>query len=130
MGYGLIELLYTYIIASLIGFLISIYFLHKKIVPLSLTFDLDFSKKIIRKSIYFGIASLFMVIYTKIDVIMLSKLAPSSLLNIYVNATPDMVIGWYSAAFNLVDSLIFIPIAITAALAPIAARAFINNSSI
>lgn len=129
LGYGLVELLYVYIISSLISLFLSGYICIKKFTTFNFRLEKDFALDLLKKSIPFGIAGMFMMIYAKIDITMLSKLAPVSLSGIYSNVTPDTVIGWYSAAHNLLDSLTFIPIAFSAALAPIAARAFIDNLS-
>lgn len=127
LGYGLIELMYVYIISSLISLFLSAYICIKKFTTFNFRLEKDFALNLLKRSIPFGIAGIFMTIYAKIDITMLSKLAPTSLSGIYSNVTTDTVIGWYSAAHNLLDSLTFIPLAFSAALAPIAARAFVDN---
>lgn len=68
-------------------------------------------KPIVISMIPFGVAGLFMTIYDKVDITLLSKLLPSN---------PHLYIGWYSSAYELMSALIFIPAAISSAIMPVA----------
>lgn len=65
---------------------------------------------VLRKGFPFGMATIFIMIYFKIDIAMLSSMQG------------DAAVGLYSAAYNLIDSLSYIPIALSTALLPVASR--------
>lgn len=115
-GKGIKELLIAYIFAEVLGFVSNFTFYHTKIRRFGFEWDWNFAKEIFRKSIPFGVAALFMVLYDKIDITMLSKMVQN----------PDMVIGGYSAAYNLLWAFEFIPISIGAAVYPYASKAYLH----
>jgi O-antigen/teichoic acid export membrane protein len=51
---------------------------------------------------------------------MMSKMAPTSLPGVYTAVSRDAIIGWYSAAYNVLDGISSVPIAAIAALLPVA----------
>ncbi|MBN2566867.1 flippase [Candidatus Woesearchaeota archaeon] len=114
-GMSFVGILLMFLASSIISLIISLIVFTRRFSSLSFEIDFDFLKDLIRKSIPFGVAAMFMTIYAKVDVTMISKL---------VLENTDAVIGWYSAAHTLIDGLQFIPVAIAAAIEPIAARAF------
>jgi O-antigen/teichoic acid export membrane protein len=75
------------------------------------SFSVKHLKSVFLQMIPFGVAGLFMTIYDKIDITFLSKLLPEN---------PNLYIGWYSSAYELMSALIFIPAAITSAIMPVA----------
>lgn len=117
LGMGVKELLIAYLISELAGILIQYWFYNAKIKRLKMEWDWTFAKSILIKSIPFGVASLFMILYDKIDIVMLSKLA----------VNPDLVIGGYSAAYNLIWAFEFIPISLGAAVYPYASNIYLKS---
>lgn len=88
MGYGLIELAYVYVIASIIQVLISFALVLKKITKPSPKINFTSWKMLTLRSLPFGINTLFYMIFFKIDTILLSILKD------------DISVGIYSAAYN------------------------------
>lgn len=71
-------------------------------------------KPIFMQMIPFGVGGLFMTIYDKVDITLLSKLLTDNV---------DLFIGWYSASYELMAALIFIPLSISSAIMPVAYNA-------
>ncbi len=71
-------------------------------------------KPLFKQMIPFGVAGLFMTVYDKIDITLLSKLLVDN---------TDIFIGWYSSAYELMSALLFIPLSISSAIAPVAYQA-------
>lgn len=94
-GYGLNGLLVALIIAALIALFVAYLFLSKKFVKLGFEFDMPFWKDIIKNSMPFGFATIFMMIYSKTDTIMLSIMKDYA------------VTGWYNAASKITEGLSF-----------------------
>lgn len=117
LGLTVRELMIFYIISEAAGLVLRIIYYHTRIHPLKLEWDAKFSKDIVKRSIPFGVAALFMTFYDKIDVTMLSKMV----------ANPDTAIGWYSAAYNLLFVFEFIPISVCAAVYPYASNAYLKS---
>lgn len=116
-GKGVDVLLLAYIAGELIHLLASFVLYNKHILEFRFELDFAFMKDLLRRSLPFGVASLMMVLYDKIDITMLSKMT----------SNPDYAIGLYGAAYGLIFVLEFIPISINAAVFPHTARAFMQN---
>lgn len=116
-GFGVKELLLAFLVAEFLGLLMRFIFYHCCIHKFAFEWNTEFSKKLVRKSLPFGVAGLMMVLYDKIDIAMLSKM---------VNE-PDAAIGLYSAAYTLVFTFEFIPLSIGAAVYSVASIAYLKN---
>lgn len=106
LGYGLIELVYTYLFASIFGASLSFLFLIRRFTKPKLEIDFDLWKHAIKEAIPFGFAGILITIYLQIDITMLSMMKG------------DAVVGWYSAASKLVYAFGFIPAAFMGAIFP------------
>ena len=84
----------------------------KKLVKVSFNPDITLIKPLLREAIPIAIASVFTVVYFKIDVLMLSFLRG------------DAEVGFYSAAYRLTDALVFLPSAFTTSTFPLMSRYF------
>lgn len=115
LGYGLVTVLIVFLGVHLIDLVIHIFIYFRRIGNLDLNFRFEFSKELIKRAIPFGIATIFIVIYFKIDITMLSKMKG------------DSVVGWYSAAYSLMEGLYFFPQALVTALGPITAIYFLKS---
>jgi len=76
----------------------------------SFKFDMNLCKSLLKNASSFALISAIAIIYFKIDIVMLSLLKN------------DQVVGWYSAAYNLVAALIFIAGAYNLAIYPSLSR--------
>ena len=82
----------------------------KKLVKVSFDIDLPLIKQLLKKAIPIAIASVFTIIYFKIDVFMLSFLRG------------DTEVGLYSAAYCLTEALVFLPTVITTSTFPLMSK--------
>lgn len=110
-------ILLTYAVVEFLMIFVDLWIYNMYIGKLSFKPNKKIWLDLLKKSIPFGIAGIFISIYDKIDITMLSKLVEN----------PQVMIGYYSSAYELMSSLSFIAVAVSAALAPIAFRAFVNN---
>lgn len=88
---GILALASVYIIAGLIVLIYTIIVYLLKFPAIKLDIDLKFGKSLFKEAIPFGITNIFSIIYYSIGTIMLSKM---------VNIE---VVGWYSAAYRLMQ---------------------------
>lgn len=92
-GYGLIEILFAFLISSVLSFLFSGLIVFKKFAKPKFEVDFSFLKNAIKEALPFGLTAIFVVIYFRIDTVMLSVMEG------------DAVVGWYNAAYNIIDGL-------------------------
>jgi O-antigen/teichoic acid export membrane protein len=109
-GYGLWGLLWALIGAYGISCLLSGWIIWKKITPLRFHFERLLWKKLLRSAWPIGISSLFMTVYTRIDLVMLSLFGIS-----------PAEIGWYSIPVKIIEMLSLFPFLIMTGLFPIMA---------
>lgn len=106
-GYGLVALVSVFLIGSIFNLSASVLVTFKKFARPKFEIDLSFWKNIIKESIPFATALIFVSIYFYIDSVMLSVMKG------------DAVVGWYNAAYNLLLALIFIPSIFMMAVFPV-----------
>lgn len=111
-GLSVIGLAFVYSIASIIAFGYGFIILTWKFVTPRLEIDWSFWKPTVRLALPFGLTTLFWLIYFRVDIVMLSMMKG------------DEVVGWYSAAYQLVIALSFITVAFFGALFPITSRLY------
>lgn len=106
-GFDVLEFAIIYFITSLIvlvyNFIISV----RRFVPPVLMFDKDFSKFLMKSAIPLSIVIIFSTMYVKIDTVLLSLLQG------------DVAVGWYNAAYRLIELLQFVPSVYTLAIFPV-----------
>ena len=107
--WGLNFLIFASISATLTHNLLMILFA-KKLVKVSFEIDLPLMKQLLREATPIAIASVFTVIYFRIDVVMLSFLRG------------DTEVGLYAAAYRLTDALVFLPTVITTSTFPLMSK--------
>jgi len=93
LGYGLIEIVSAFLVGSLFGFLFSVLIVITKFIKPRFEIDLSFLKNATKEALPFGLTAIFVVIYFKIDTVMLSMMEG------------DAVVGWYNAAYNIIEGL-------------------------
>lgn len=89
-GYGLKELALVFVFSGVLEVLFGILICRRKFIKPQIEVDFDFLKRITKAALPLCIVGISLVIYTKIDIIMLSAMKG------------DAAVGWYSAAYNLV----------------------------
>ncbi|OGS25523.1 MAG: hypothetical protein A2297_08550 [Elusimicrobia bacterium RIFOXYB2_FULL_48_7] len=114
-GRGLIGLSFAYFIVSIISITLIITILSINFFVPKLEFDPKFCWKVMKELFLFNLAAIFSIVYFRIGVVMLSKMQG------------DSVVGWFSAAFKLIESLRFIPISMMGALLPVFSQLFVTN---
>ncbi|AKB27590.1 Membrane protein involved in the export of O-antigen, teichoic acid lipoteichoic acids [Methanosarcina siciliae T4/M] len=97
--------------ATLVHNLLMVLF-SKKLVKVSFEIDISLIKQLLKEAIPIAVASIFTVVYFKIDVLMLSFLRG------------DVEVGFYSAAYRLTDALVFLPAAFTTSTFPLMSKYF------
>lgn len=118
-GYGLVPIISVFFIVSVFNFFVTIVLVLKRFVKPSYDIDLKLWKEIIKEALPFGLTAVFVVIYFKIDTIMLS---------IMIN---DATVGWYNAAYNIVDGLMFVIAgSLTGALYPLMSNHYKSSNKI
>lgn len=111
-GYGLIELVYVFLLASIFNLLFSYLIIIKRFDRPRFEIDFTFWRYLIKNALPFGLSMFFVAIYFKIDTVMLSMMKG------------DAAVGWYNAAYNLVINLGFIPTALMTAMFPVMSKFF------
>lgn len=90
LGYGLIAMGIVFIITNIIQLTINYLICKNKFVKPSFESDLNFWIKSSKAAIPLCLVSVFALLYARVDIIMLSTMKG------------DAVVGWYSAAYNLI----------------------------
>jgi O-antigen/teichoic acid export membrane protein len=107
-GYGLWGLLLSLVAAYGISCFLSGWIIWKKITPLNLRREMILWKQLLRSAWPIGLSSLFMTVYARIDMVMLSLFGVSS-----------AEIGWYAVPVKIVEMFSLFPLLIMAGLFPI-----------
>lgn len=97
LGYDLIQVVSVYLLGGIINVVFSLIVMVKKFEKPEFEVDFAFWKTLIRNAIPFGLAAIFVIIYVRIDAVMLSMMVG------------DAPVGWYNAAVTLILGLSFIP---------------------
>lgn len=114
-GFSLIELAYVFLSASIIGLILSFLICGRKFAKPKLQVDLDFWKRTIKLAIPFSLANIFVMIYFRIDIIMLSTMKG------------DAVVGWYNAAYTFIEAFEPVTFVFMTALFPIMSAFFVSS---
>lgn len=111
LGFGVTAVLATQVASFLIFFLASWALTSAKVVPLRFHCDVRMMGRILHASMPFWLTGVFMYIYSRIDIVMLSFITSSF---------PQ--VGWYSAAYKITDALTFLEVIVIAAVFPVFSR--------
>lgn len=112
---SVIQVAMVYVIASVTVLLFNFTFCTKNYGLIRFQVDLKFWKYLIYHAFPLAITSIFALISFKMNTILLNMLTNSS------------VVGEYTAAFNLMQALIFIPTVFSTAIMPIFAKFYVNS---
>jgi O-antigen/teichoic acid export membrane protein len=113
--FDLISFALIYFIVSGIILSYSLFVCTWKFAVPSLKIDWTFWKRTISESIPFWLNSVFVIIYFKIDMVMLSMMSG------------DAAVGWYSASYRLIDSLGFIPVVFMSTMYPVFSKFHVSS---
>lgn len=108
MGFKLIGVIISVICAYGLSVFLSAYFIHRKIEKIKFMYDWIFIKSVARSALLVGITGVIIIVYTKVDIVLLSFFK-----------RPDIEIGWYTAGIKLLETFQCIPALLIGAVLPI-----------
>ena len=114
---GVVAFASIYLISSAIVLGYSLFICVRKFHLFKVEIDWDFWRPTIKEALPFGLSGVFVTIYFWIDSLMLSLIQG------------NQAVGWYSAGYRLVFSLLFIPSVFSAAVFPAMSRFHISSQS-
>ncbi len=121
LNLGLLAVLVALIAGSVVGFFLNLYFA-RKYIPISLSFDFSYWKKLIKIAFPVAVSIVLTLIYFKIDSIFLSlKFINSS------SANPIADVGIYNIAYRVLEGLIFFPAMLVGLIMPLLSNFAFNN---
>lgn len=112
---GLTYFAFIYVIVNVIVLAYSFFTCLRKFAIPHLNIDWIFWKQTILESLPFWLNSVFVIIYFKIDMVMLSVMSG------------DAIVGWYSASYKLIDALGFIPAILMSTMYPVFSKFYVNS---
>ncbi len=113
-GYGLINLIWSLVLARFLASVLNLFMAHRYITPLHFQIDWEFFWRLLPPVAVFGLTGVAFHIFMRIDVVMLSKMR-------------DMVtVGLYSSASKLMEICLMLPLTFYFLNLPIAAEGYKN----
>lgn len=116
-GYGVVGLCFSVLAANVIHFVLTFYILRARFTIIFFRFHLNQWWRIVREGCSFGMGSVFVRIFARVDSVMLSKMIGMA------------VVGYYNAAYNIILVLMFLPGALSQALFPMTSRYFETDTN-
>lgn len=114
--FGFLSIVLALVIGGLVNFFLVFYF-SQRFIKVRLRFDFDYWRKLLKSSIPLGIAAVLVMIYFKLDTVMLSLMKG------------PVAVGIYGLAYKILESLIFFPAMIVGLVMPLLSRfAFVDWS--
>lgn len=117
LGYNLIPVVSVFLLGSIINVVFSLIVTVKKFAKPEFEVDFAFWKRTIITAIPFSLTTVFISIFDKIDIVMLSMMIG------------DAPVGWYSAAYRLVAALLFIPGVFLGAIYPVLSKFYVSSAN-
>jgi len=114
-NFDLIYFAFVYLVVNAIVLAYSLFICLIKFAVPNLKIDWTFWKQIVLESLPFWLNSVFVIIYFKIDMVMLSTM------------DGDTVVGWYAASYRLIDALGFIPAVLMSTMYPVFSKFHISS---
>ena len=115
LGYNLIQVVSVFLLGGIINVVFSLIVTVKKFAKPEFEVDFAFWKTSIINAIPFGLTAIFVIIYVRIDTVMLSMMVG------------DAPVGWYNAAVTLILGLTFIPGVFLGAVFPVFSRFYMSS---
>ena len=115
LGYNLIQVVSVFLLGGIINVVFSLIVTVKKFEKPEFEVDFAFWKRSIINAIPFGLTAIFVIIFVRIDTVMLSMMVG------------DAPVGWYNAAVTLVMGLSFIPGVLLSAVFPVFSKFYVSS---
>jgi O-antigen/teichoic acid export membrane protein len=116
-GYNVIAFAYIYVVSNLVVLIFSLFISTSRCSGLRTKADPQFCIWVMKESFPFFISSIFATIAYRIDMVMLSIMKG------------DAIVGWYSAAYKLLDVSIVIPAVFVLAIYPSLSKFFVSSQN-
>ena len=115
LGLDVIAFAFVYLVANAINFIyILVTYAWKFYLP-NIEMDLEFWKSTIKEALPLSITSLFAVLVFRVDSVMLSVMSGME------------AVGFYNAAYRLMEALIFFPQVYTTAIFPVFSKLYVSS---
>ena len=114
-GFDVLGFALIYSATGVIIFLYTLIICIKKFTLPKIEVDFDFWKVIIKEALPLSIVLIFSTMAFKIDTVLISLIKGS------------LVVGWYTAAYRLVEVLIVVPAIFTASIYPLFSNYYVNS---
>lgn len=111
---GFLSILTAYVGGAVINFIL-IFLLSQKYIPVKIRFDFSFWKKLLKESYPLAVAAVLVMIYFKLDTVMLSLMKESQ------------AVGIYGLAYKILESLIFFPAMFVGLIMPLLSKYALEN---
>lgn len=114
-GLSVVAFALVYLIGGVVCLIVNLIFFFRALFFPKIELDWDLWKPAIMQALPLSFAAIFSTIAFKVDTIILSIIKGT------------LEVGWYSASYNLMQALMFIPSAVITAIFPILATLFISS---
>lgn len=115
LGLDVIAFATVYLIANAVNFIYILVTYAWKFYPPNIEVDLNFWKPTIKEALPLSITSIFAIIIFRVDTVMLSVMKDVA------------AVGFYSAAYRLMEALIFFPQVYTTAIFPVLSTLYVSS---
>jgi O-antigen/teichoic acid export membrane protein len=116
-GYSVIWFACTYFFVSFLLFVYTFFISIWKFITPKLEINLNFWKPTVKQALPFFLSAVVDLIAFRIDIVMLSMMKG------------DKVAGWYSAAYRLMEVLLFIPAAFASSIYPVLSNSYVSSQN-
>lgn len=103
---SLYQITWAYFYSAVFALLITVYFIQKRYTRFSIAWNKDLIKKLLKEAWPLALANIFVIIYFRIDTVMLSLIKG------------DQPTAWYNASYLLIFSLTFVAYVIMMSIYP------------
>ncbi len=115
-GYGLLWFCSVFLIGGVVSLALSLLFIHEKFFPLKLSFEPQFGRTLLQRSLPFGLSMFLVNVYDRVDILMLTAMTSAS------------EVGLYAAAYKLLSLTNLVPTILVTALFPALSREAVLGS--
>jgi len=106
-GFGLIALSFAFLITQIVIFILSLFFVTRKVRMPSVKADLSFFVYTIKTAVFFALCEVLWMIYFRIDIVMIAKIRG------------ETEVSWYNAAYVIVNFITLISMLMMQAMYPV-----------
>lgn len=114
-GFGIVKFASIYLLSNviLLIFNLAVYFL--KFESIKIDIDLKFWRYLIKEALPLSLSQIFSSIAFRIDAVILS---------LFIN---NIVVGWYTASYKLIEATLFIPMVISIVVLPVFSNFYVSS---